>query len=443
MKKPKAIFFIVIGSLLVLTVFRYCLLESGNKKKELVMKEFLDQEIFLAGKVASEPDVKDTSVKLTIETKNSLKVLVTVPRYPEYNYGDVLEIKGVLQEPVVLEGFNYKNYLKAKGISAVIYYPEISFKGEGRTSVFSLILDFKEKLRQSVYSLMPSPQNRILGALILGDKNRMPDSINEKFNIAGIRHITAVSGLHIVILSSMLMFVFLGLGLHKRTAVLLSLLFILLFAALTGFQISSVRAVIMGSLFLAAPLFGRKSASIRSIIITSLVMLFFNPFLLFYSVGFQLSVLAALGIICLAPFAGRQLAFVPNGNFKIREVLASTLSAYFFTLPVLVYNFGQVSLAGPLVNILVLPVVPWIMVSGFVFALVGLILPVLGWILSFASYFLLSYLIFAVEIFSEPWLAQSFKDVHWVWLFISYLIIIPAGYWIYRKEKTYLRFLRY
>jgi len=119
-----------------------------------------------------------------------------------------------------------------------------------------------------------------------------------------------------------------------------------------------------------------------------------------------------------------------------------TFSAYLFTLPILIYNFGYISLVAPLVNILIIPLLYWIMVFGFIFASFGIISPFLGWILSFPAWFLLTYLTKVVDFFSKlPWAYKTFENVNWIFLLISYLIL---GFVTWRiQEKQKLKFLQY
>lgn len=379
----------------VLIIWRYQIIESRIKNYEL--REYNDsgKEITFIGRVIKEPDVRETNTKLTIEARLSKesrasKILVTASRYPEYKYGDELRITGRLETPAVFDDFNYQNYLKKDGIYSVIYYPQIELLKtyRGRASV---IFDFKDKMRQVIYRFLAPPQSEILGAMILGDKNRMSQELKEKLNIAGVRHITAVSGMHVLILSNILTSLFLFLGFWRGRAFYISIIIIWLFIFLTGLQASGIRAGIMASLFLSGRKLGRQSFSLRSIIIAAAIMLIINPLLLFYDAGFQLSFLAALGIINLAPFLKKYLKW---------DVLTLTLSAYIFTLPVLIYNFGRVSWIGLLANLLIVPVVYPVMILGFVFVLAGLFWSGLAWFLSIPVWLLLTYIIKLVDLFS-------------------------------------------
>lgn len=425
MARSRIIFIGLCLVLLILIVWRHQVLESRINNYQLREYNNSEEEIVLNGKVVKEPDVRETNTKLTIQTKRA-KLLVTVSRYPEYKYGDELKIRGKLQTPVVFEDFNYQNYLKKDGIYSVIYYGEVEIRQDRVSTVFGEILEVKDKLREGIYKAIPPPQSEILGAMILGDKNRMSYDLKEKLNIAGVRHITAVSGMHIVIVSGILISLFLALGFWKKQAICLSLAFIFFFIALTGFQVSSIRAGIMGSLFLGAPLLGRKSNSIRALIIAGLIMLVFNPLLLFYDAGFQLSFLAALGIISLSPFLKKWLKW---------NVLTMTISAYIFTLPILIYNFGRVSLVALLTNVLIVPIVYPIMILGFIFVLISLFWSGLAWLLSFPLWFLLTYILKVVDIFSKSWAAKTIENIHWFWPALFYLFLAIFVYHLKTKER--------
>ena len=418
--KSKLIYFGFLLALGVLVFWRYGVVMDKLENSELKQYNNTEEEIELFGKVIKEPDVRETNTKLTIKTargRASGKLLVTVGRYPEYKYGDELKITGELQTPVVFDDFNYKNYLLKDGITSVSYYPQIELLQRGRTSLFS----FKERVREGIYRNLSAPQSEILGAMILGDKNKMSEDLKEKLNIAGVRHITAISGLHIFILSSILMSLLLGIGLWRNQAFYISVITMFLFIAMIGFQPSAVRAGIMGFLFLLGQKLGRQSVSSRAIIITGGIMLVINPLLLFYDVGFQLSFLAAFGIIYLSPFFRKIFKKLPE---NLNTILTSTFSAYIFTLPILIYSFGRVSLIGPLTNVLVLPIVYLLMVLGLIFALVSLIWPFLAWLISFPVWFLLTYIIKVVDIFSKPWAAKIVTNLHWFWLALFYLFLL-------------------
>ena len=405
-----------------------------------------EQQIIFVGRVVAEPDVRADNIKLTVKlSENGFptiagKVLVTVGRYPKYRYGDKLKIAGYLQKPHVFEDFNYKEYLSKDGIYSVMYRSEVELlERKAFTSVWQRgyfkILQLKDSLRGAVYRNLSPPQSTILGAMILGDKSRLSADLKEKLSLSGVRHITAVSGMHVSIITSALMVLFMGLGLWKKQAFWLTLALIVFFIVMTGLQPSAIRAGIMGSMFLLANYLGRQNFSSRAVVFAAVLMLLINPLLLRLDVGFQLSFLAMMGIIYLMPFLRSKLSFVPEEKlFNLRSITAMTLSAQIFTLPILIYNFGHVSLLAPLTNILIVPVLPLVMGLGFIFGITAIIFQPLGWILSWPVWLFLTYITKIVETVSQiPWASLTFENVHWAWLILAYLFLGCIAWMLKRK----------
>lgn len=408
----------------------------------------------LVGVVSAEPDIRESNIKLEINSRQLIigndkinisgKVLVTTNLYPKYNYGDKLKIKGELNSPPVFEDFNYKDYLAKEGVYSVIYWPEIEIIAQNQgNQVLAVILSFKEKLRDSIYQNLASPRSSLLEGIVLGGEGRMSDSLKEKFNITSLRHITAVSGMHITILSAILMQFFIGLGLWRSQAFYLTMILLILFIVMVGLPSSAVRAGIMGGFFLFGQKIGRKNSASRTIVFAATLILIANPLLLRFDVGFQLSFLAVIGIIYLNPIFLDWFKKIPEKElFNLRSIISMTLAAQIFTLPILVYNFGRISLIAPLANILVLPIIPFLTGLGFLFGLIGIISQTLGQILSWPCWLFLTYILKIIGWFSSlSFSSIVLEKVHWLWLVVFYLIL---GFLIWRfQEKQKLKFLKY
>jgi len=198
----------------------------------------------------------------------------------------------------------------------------------------------------------------------------------------------------------------------------------------------------MGGLFLLGQYLGRMSVSSRSIVIAAAIMLAQNPLLLKLDAGFQLSFLAMMGIIYLMPiFQDRLTPHQIFGGGQLRSILAMTLSAQVFTLPILIYNFGYISFVAPITNVLIVPLLYWIMLFGFVFAFLGVIWQPLGWILSLPAWFLLTYITKIVDISSKLPFAFKTLEISWIWLAIFYLILGLITWRLQESQK--LKFLNY
>jgi competence protein ComEC len=405
-----------------------------------------EKEVSFSGKIVREPDVRENSARLTIEAEGIIgKVLLVTDRYPEYRYGDELEITGKVQLPREFEDFNYRDYLAKDGVYSVIYYPQIELLKSGgygslSSVVYAGILSLKNKLRESIYQNLSPPQGSVLAAMILGDKRQISDEWKDKLNYAGLRHLTAISGMHVAILSVILMSFLLGLGFWRKDAFYVSMILIFLFIAMTGFQPSAVRAGIMGGFFLFSQYVGRQNQSLRAVVFAAGLMLVHNPLLLRLDVGFQLSFMAMLGIIYFLPVFQFYLRRIPD-FFNLKNVLTMTLSAQVFTLPILIHNFGYFSLVSPVTNILVVPLLPFIMGIGLVFALLGAVSSHLGWFISLPLWLFLTYLMKVTEWFSSFSFSALVFEISWAWL-LPFYSVSAAFIWRF-KEKEKLKFLEY
>ncbi len=182
------------------------------------------------------------------------------------------------------------------------------------------------------------------------------------------------------------------------------------------------------------------SFSARNIVFAAAIMLAANPLLLRYDIGFQLSFLAVLGILYLTPLFEKLLKIIPQENLlNLRSILAMTFSAQILTLPVLVYNFGYVSKVAPLTNVLIVPLLPLIMVSGFVFGFLGMLSQILGWITSVVPWVFLTYLISVVDFFSRLSFSVQTLEISWIWLPAFYLVaaIVILRLKRYNRDKIY------
>lgn len=415
---------------LLLGVIRLQISEFNIANDEL--RKFNNKgKITLVGIIIKEPDVRDTWQKLKIEIENPKGVvLVTTSRYPEYKYLDKIKTIGKLETPNETEDFSYKNYLMKDGIYSVMNFPKVELieTGGRPTSTFSFIyskiLFFKQKLRGSIRKNYSPPQSLILEGTVLGDNGVMSQDLKNKLNITGLRHIIAVSGTHVVILSSIVMSLLLALGFWRGQAFYIAIIFICFYIALTGLPASGVRAGIMGGLYLLAQKLGRQSMGSRVIASAGAIMLLINPLLLFYDVGFQLSFLAVMGLIYLEPFIKDFLKiFTKKKAENLISIISTTFAAQIFTLPIMVYNFGNISLVSPITNLLVLPIVSGLMIFGFLSSILGVASQFLGWIVSIPCWFLLTYFVKIIDFFSQPWALKTIENVHWIWLVISYLVL--------------------
>ena len=374
------------------------------------------------------------------------RVLITTYRYPEYQYGDVLQVKGKFKTPTVFEEFNYKNYLAKDKIYSVMYWPKIEILERNKgNAVYSALFKFKEKMTESIEKIMPFPETSLLEGLILGNKQIFSDNLKNSLNITGTSHIVAVSGMNIVILSNILMVVLIGLGMWRNQAFYFVLVLICLFILMVGAPASAIRAGIMSSILLFANKIGRLSNATRIMIFAAAIMLALNPLLLRFDVGFQLSFLAVLGLIYIKPIfdewlnkilPAKFLEWIEKNKFQksIKDVITTTLAAQVGVLGIIVYNFGRISFISPFTNVLIVPLLPYVTAIILVFSGVTFIWSFLGKILVWPTYFATTYILRLIEWFSKiPFAAKEIPNVHWIWL-AGYYILLIGFLWRYKQK---------
>lgn len=390
------------------------------------ISQYYDQEITLKGVIIDEPEKRINQIKFQFKAEEIPgEILVTTELYPEYHYGDELEISGKIREPAQFEDFNYRQYLAKDKIYSVIYSPYIKLLNQNQANWFvQKIFSFKDKLRRVVEQTLLPPQSSILRAIFLGDKWGLSNELKEKLNITGTRHIVAISGMHMIIMSQILLWLALGLGFWRGQAFYFVLFFLVLYIIMIGAPASAVRAGLMAGLLLSAQKIGRLRSADRAVVLAATTMLAINPSLLKADVGFQLSFMAVLSIIYLKPILDDKTISWPN-LWRLKDILTMTLAAQLGTLPILIFHFSRLSSVSPLANLLIVPLLPVIMISGMILSFTGLIWLALAKIIAWPVWFLLSYLVKVVDYLAAlPLAAVEFRSASLVILLGYYLILV-------------------
>lgn len=240
-----------------------------------------------------------------------------------------------------------------------------------------------------INNYLPEPQASLLNGIIFGVNLKTTKVFYEQLKIVGLLHIVVLSGMNITILASIIgsLTSFFG----KRISILITILTIILFILFVGPQAPVVRAGFMGLLTLVAILTGRKNLVLYSLFLSIIFIAFFWPKWL-TTVSFYLSYGATLGII----FFGQT-----TSKNQLWKELKVSLAAQLFTTPIIFIYFRQISLIAPLSNLLVAPVIPPLMIFGFLTAILGKINYFLGIMPGYFCYGLLSYMVWVIEILSK------------------------------------------
>ncbi len=305
--------------------------------------------------------------------------------------GDRVRVDGEITTPEVGEdGFDYGRYLSTKGISAIVYADGLSRVDENLGWIGQVHRRTDVALG---YGLRPQEAS-IVRAMVLGDRSRMPEDLEEDFRRSGITHILAISGQHVAILAAMVYFVLRSLAVPLAVRIPSTLVLIWLYIIVAGAPPSAVRAGVVATLVLAATLLGRQISPLHFMSTMLAAVLAYNPDLV-YSTGFQLSVAAVFGILLLRkPLK----SFLENSLFGplsrppelLTNLLSISLAAQIATAPIIASTFEEVSVIGALTNLIAVPLSGPILTLGLLGSMTGNILPNLAYPINYTNGFLVT-----------------------------------------------------
>jgi competence protein ComEC len=428
---PALLMVIVVGVCFTVGLARLEL--DATLQQTSALTSMVGAKVELTGLVVAEPEITAKSTRLVVEVEEE-RILVSTDRYAEVVYGDAITFTGKLQKPESFETefgrtFNYPGYLAVRDIFYTVSFANISVvdKHQGNT-VIAWLLTGKHYFLQSIQKYIPEPEVGLGAGLLLGIKSSLGDELEDAFRTTGIIHIVVLSGTNIMLVVIFVMYV-LALFFPVRPRAVIGMVAIILFALLVGLSATVVRASIMASLILLALFLGRHYVIMRALFFAGALMLLIDPLLLVYDVGFQLSFLATLGLILVAPQFELFLSGV-SSKFKLKEYFLATVATQIAILPLLLYQIGQFSVVAVIVNMLVLPIVAVAMLATFLTGIVGFILPPLATVLGVIAYGFLVYIISIATWFAAlPFAAFVVPEFPFVIMVFMYVLI---GFGVYK-----------
>lgn len=412
-------------------------------------KYFLSQKIVegpadVIGTVVANPqvDYSGQELVLAINDSNNLRILVKIPRYPVFNYGDVISVSGELKKPGMINDFNYAKYLKPKMISFLLLKPKnpqlVAKNSATKFQAIDSFYQIKSFFESALERVLPEPESSLGIGILTGAKRNMPQSLLDDLNTSGMTHIIALSGYNVTIIMSALALI-LTRFMNRKKVFWIGLILIVIFILMTGASASVVRAGIFSMLILFGRTIGRRAYQTNILFLTACLMLLFNPFLLFYDLGFQLSFLAFAGLIYLSKPINFLIERSKLGHLPqiIKSPLGETLSAQIAVFPLIAFAFGRISLISPISNILVLGMLPTVMLITFIAGVVTIIFYPLGKVIAVICWPFLAYIVKVAKVCAEiPFSAITAGKLNLLLIFSFYLII--GAVTLILKKKIHL-----
>ena len=279
---------------------------------------------------------------------------------------------------------------------------------------------------------LSSGSSSICNAVAFGDKANVDSSIKEVFKKSGLQHILVVSGLHLSLISYMILFLFKKLFRKRCIYCSFGIFFVLFYMIMTGLSPSIIRSGVMMIIFIIGEWIYRASDSINSIGVAALILIIENPFSP-ADVGLMLSFASTIGIIYLSSpiyffiydklkFRNRILKFIFNS-------ISITTSTVIATMPITVLFFKHISLVQIISNLLVQPVFSVLLVSIFIGAILSFTgFSILSVIFFFIAEALSQYVYFVAKVLSLVPISYVNTDTvfFYVWLIINIILIVAV-----------------
>jgi len=342
------------------------------------------QIVSVSGTVDDDPVARKASRRLTVrvdhvvtgaeQTRVAFRIEATVYGVTPVSYGDLVLLTGEIEQPPRFDQFDYRAYLAEQGIAGVMPGARlVRVTSHGGDPLHSTILGVRHAVVETVDRALPEPQAALLLGVVFGYRAALPPTLQQQMIASGLIHIVVISGLKVSLLARIIQQ---AVGRFAPTAApLIAAGAMASYALLAGASAAALRAAAMGIVVVIAGRLHRDSHVFVSLALTAAVMLGLKPDLA-GDVSFQLSFAGTMGIAAMTDRIATWFAWLPA---VLRDPFAATIAAEAATWPMMLANFHQLSLIGPIANALVLPLLPAVIVLGGAGAMIGSPIALAGW----------------------------------------------------------------
>ncbi len=372
--------------------------------------------------------------------------------------GDTICVKGGLKSfpsPRNDGEFNQKLYYKSIGIWYKIAAQDIKIIKEC-SGMAKYQNQIKDSLDRHLQSMTTQQDYGIMEAILLGDKSNLSQDIYQLFQKNGIAHIIAISGLHVSFLGIAIYKLLKKCGFGFLTCFTISLLFLAIYAALTGNGVSARRAVFMCVVQMGASILGRTYDTLSALALSAMIFLAENKYSCFYS-GFLMSFLAILGILVVVPSLNamilpvmdKKIEKIEQKNQRIFNYIASflrfittsfigSLGITLFMMPLLLYYYFEIPLYSVFLNMIVIPFMSLLLFCGVVALLISYIcMPVGVFLMGTVHYILKGYMVLCEITQKLPFsqIQAQRPQIGQILLFYSCIGLMALVVWIFQSRK--------
>ena len=335
------IFYLILITFSIIYVFYFTKIKKYNSIYDNNQKEVVG--------IISKIIINDDNIKLTLKSKEDIIVTYYYKSKEEINnlkLGLKVKVFGELKKPLnntIPNIFNYKNYLETKKIYYLFTAKDFDIVDNNISFLYRIknyLIDRCNKIDSLGY----------IKSLVLGI-NDIDEEIDNIYKVNGIMHLFAISGMHISLLSSLLLKLLKKFIKNNDLIMIVIIIFLILYSMLIGFTPSVTRSLYMYILLNINKRFKLNISNLKIIILVIVIMILYNPFYI-YDIGFLYSISTSLGLIIYSKSI--------NKSNKIISLFKISLIANIFSLPITINSNYQINILTLVINILVVPLVSYI-----------------------------------------------------------------------------------
>lgn len=422
--------------------------ESGMKKEQAIQKFLSEtQDISFQGTLYKK-EIKNNQTLYYLKeviVKNRQESIccpsmILYPHSDDDSIGTFIWGKGIFQDfsTATNQGnFDEKKYYSSNGIYGKIIETKITGKKPPNSLFRQRLYDMREEMAQLYQKELPGEEGGILSAIVLGEKTSLDMQAKDLFQMSGLAHILAISGLHLSVVGMSLYGFMRRLGLGYWLSGFLSLGVVFSYGMLCGMGNSLIRALLMYMVMLLANALGEAYDSLNGLALAAACMCVWNPALL-RNTGVWFSFMAVLGVVTVAKkitmdfCEGKQSSFVE----KVKESLWLAFGIQLFTLPLLGLFYYEIPLYVFFLNWLLLPLMGGLLGSGLLGALAAqFFLPLAKGVLFISHIILYFYELMADFSLKLPGARQIIGKPSYGTVFCYYLLLFFACYQVKSRWK--------
>lgn len=342
---------------------------TGSEKNFLFLfddKIQLDGDSFFAYAKAL-PSNEKLVVKYRVKSNTERQIIKTL-LLP----GMACTASGALNSPSPTRNpnaFDYKNYLQRNNISWILDVDKLSLEScyKQSDSIVTELKAFRHKEIDRIRNTFPKETSALAAALIFGERNLFNTEMERSYQKIGIVHLLAISGLHVGLLTGMLYFICIRVGLTKEKTEILLMAFLPVYTVITGLAPPVVRAAVMLIMLIGSRRFAVRMTPLDAVSAAFMVMAFFQPNIIF-DTGFQLSFAVSFSLVISAP------AILKAFTSLIRQTAAASFIAQVSSLPIVLASFYEVSAISIFANLLFVPLFSFVLLPLLLISYILLLL---------------------------------------------------------------------